>query len=112
MSLRLFCPPALLAFVGCTLCAQVETSTAIRGLVTDTSGAAIGGAKVTIRNAATGEERSTLSESNGSYSLPSVVPGRYSVNVTHPGFKRAEITDRTAGVAQIAQVDVMLQVGE
>jgi hypothetical protein len=100
------------AAIGGTIFAQVDTSATIRGLISDTSGGAVVGAAVTVRNVATGEERSTVSDSNGSYSLPSLVPGTYSVVVTHPGFKRSEITDRVAGVAQVAQVDVVLQVGQ
>src|SRR5947208_13258912 len=92
--------------------AQVDTSTAIRGLVKDQSGAAVPGAAVTIQNVATGEERKTITDSAGSYSIPSVVPGTYSVIVSHPAFKRAEIRDRVAGVAQVAQVDITLQVGQ
>lgn len=94
------------------LLAQVETSTAIRGIVTDPSGAAVPAARVVIRNAATGEERSAASDSSGAYSFPSVVPGTYDVTVTAPGFKRGEVKNRVAQVTQTAQVDVALQVGE
>jgi hypothetical protein len=98
--------------LGATLIAQVETSTAIRGLVTDPAGAAIPGAKITIRNTATGEERSAMADNSGAYSFPSVVPGTYDVIVTHPGFKRGEVKNRVAQVSQTAQVDVSLQIGE
>jgi hypothetical protein len=95
-----------------SLMAQVETSTAIRGLVTDPTGAAVPGAAVTIRNLATGEERSLVTDSSGSYSFASVVPGTYNVVVTHPGFKRGEVQNRVAQVSQTAQVDFTLQIGE
>ena len=94
------------------LTAQVETSTSIRGLITDSTGAAVPGAHVTIHNADTNEERSTTSDSSGSYSFPSVVPGRYDISVSHPGFKRGEVKNRVAQVSQTAQVDVVLQIGE
>jgi hypothetical protein len=95
-----------------TASGQVETSTSIRGLVTDPAGATVAGASVTIRSATTGEERTTVTDASGLYSLPSIAPGTYTVIVRHPGFKRSEITDRVAGVAQVAQVDVQLQVGD
>jgi len=101
-----------MALIAQTIYGQVDTSAAIRGLVTDQSGAAVVGAAVTIRNAATGEVRSAVTDASGSYSLPSVVPSTYSVTVTHSGFKRAEVRDRVAGAAQVAQVDVVLEVGE
>ena len=97
--------PVLLLMIACAASGQVETSTSIRGLVTDPAGATVVGASVTIRNAATAEERTTVTDANGLYSLPSIAPGTYSVIVKHPGFKRSEITDRVAGVAQVAQVD-------
>jgi len=84
------------------LTAQVETSTSIRGLITDSTGAAVPGAHVTIHNADTNEERSTTSDSSGSYSFPSVVPGRYDISVSHPGFKRGEVKNRVAQVSQTA----------
>ncbi|MFN0166574.1 MAG: carboxypeptidase regulatory-like domain-containing protein [Bryobacteraceae bacterium] len=108
---RLFVAAALL-FLASGLNAQVDTYTSIRGLITDPTGAAVSGAVVTVKNAATGEERSTSSDSAGYYSLPSMAPGTYAVTVTHPGFKKGEVTDRVARVAQVAQVDVSLQVGQ
>ena len=95
-----------------TALAQVETSTSIRGLVTDTSGGAIPAATIAIRNVATGESRSSQSDSSGAYAFPSVLPGVYHITVTHPGFKRSEVKNRMAQVSQSAQVDIVLQVGE
>jgi hypothetical protein len=103
---------AVLAFIVSTLDGQVNTSAAIRGLVTDSSGAVVSGAGVTIRNSGTGEERTTQTDGSGYYSLPSIVPGTYSLTITHAGFKRAEVTNRVAGAAQVAQVDVVLEVGQ
>src|SRR5580704_4861864 len=105
---------SLLLFVIWIGCAwgQVETDTAIRGLVTDHTGAAVVGATVMTRNVATGEQRSTTADGSGSYSFPSVVPGKYDVFVTHAGFKKAEVKDRVAQVSQTAQVDFVLQLGD
>src|SRR5260370_28648959 len=94
------------------LTAQVETSTSIRGLITDSTGAAVPGAHVTIHNADTSEERSATSDSSGSYSFPSVVPGRYDISVSHSGFKRGDVKNRMAQVSQTAQQDLLLQLGE
>jgi hypothetical protein len=99
-------------FAGLAAVAQVETSTSIRGIVTDPSGASVPGASVTIRNQATNEERKGTTNESGFYAFPSVVPGTYTITVTHAGFRRAEVTDRVAQVTASAQVDVTLQVGE
>jgi hypothetical protein len=103
---------ALLASVVFRSYGQVDTSASISGLVTDSSGAVVAGATMTIRNAGTREERATQSDASGFYSLPSVVPGTYSVSVSHAGFERGEVTNRLAGVAQVAQVDVVLEIGQ
>lgn len=103
---------SLMGVAAAVVFGQVDTSTAIRGLITDPTGAAVPGVVVAIRNAATGEERKTTTDGAGSYSIPSVTPGTYMVTATHPGFKRAEVRDRVARVAQVAQVDITLQVGQ
>ncbi len=92
--------------------AQVETSTSIRGLVKDTSGAVVPAATVVIRNTGTNQERNTTTDSSGFYAFPSLLPGTYDIVVTHPGFKRAEVTNRVAEVTESAQVDFVLQLGE
>src|SRR4051812_35583879 len=91
---------------------QVETSTSIRGIVTDASGAAVPGAGVTIRNTATNETRTANTNDSGFYAFPSVIPGTYDVTVSHAGFKKAEVTNRVAQVSESAQVDVALEIGQ
>lgn len=111
---------AYLFAIFCAFCAmsppfcfaQVETSTSVRGIVTDPSGAAVAGATVTIKNVGTNEERTSTTNSSGFYAFPSLVPGTYDISVTQSGFKRAEIKNRIAQVTQSAQVDVVLQVGQ
>ncbi len=102
----------LILALTAVLFAQVETSTSIRGLITDPTGAAVPNAKVSIRNVATGEERTSESGPSGAYSFPSVVPGTYDITVQHPGFKKSEVKNRVAQVTQPAQVDFGLQVGD
>src|SRR5215831_2400885 len=81
---------------GGLLLAQVETSTSIRGIVTDASGAVVPRATVTIRNTATNENRGTNTNDSGYYAFPSVIPGTYDVTVTQSGFKKAEVVNRVA----------------
>jgi hypothetical protein len=103
---------AVLLVATSLLSAQVETDTAVRGLVTDASGSAVPAAVVAIRNVDTGEQRATTTDASDSYSFPSLVPGKYDISTSHPGFKKEEITNRVAQVSQTAQVDFVLQVGE
>ena len=66
--------------------AQMATSGAISGTVSDPSGSAIPGAKVTISNTATGATSETVSNSIGSFSQVGLALGHYEVAVSHPGF--------------------------
>lgn len=60
----------------------------ITGTVTDPTGAAVSGAKITVRNEATGLTRETVSGSEGTYTFPSLPSGNYTITVEASGFKR------------------------
>lgn len=83
--------------------AQVTGAT-LTGTVSDPSGAAIPNAQLSIQNVATGETRTVSTDNAGLYSAPNLLPGRYDVTVTAPGFSTAVRTGerhaagRTAGV--------------
>lgn len=65
--------------------AQV-TSGSIFGSVTDTTGALIPGATVTVTDPTKGITRTTTSNDSGNFSLPGLLPGTYTVEVTAQGF--------------------------
>jgi hypothetical protein len=83
----------------------------ILGTVTDTSGAVIAGAKVTVRSAATGLVRETQTSSDGSYAVPELPIGTYTVTVEQAGFQTAVTTDVKVDVAAERRVDATLQPG-
>jgi hypothetical protein len=101
-------------FLGTILpvAAQVQTNTEISGTVSDTQGAMVPGASVSLRNQDTGEVQKTTSNGAGSYAFLSIPPGTYTVTASHVGFKAAEVTNRVAQVAEPAQVDLKLEVGQ
>ena len=78
-----------LAFVvpGC-LFGQGTTLGQIVGNVTDPSGAGIPGAKVRAINTQTGVARQTVTTESGNFSVLSLIPGIYSVEVTAPSFQK------------------------
>ena len=68
--------------------------TSVRGNLVDSTGAAVAGAQVTVKQVDTGLFRTQKSDDNGEYQFQQLTPGTYTVTVTAPGFgiqaKRAE----------------------
>lgn len=97
----------------CCTAAQAQTFRGtIQGTVTDQTGAAAAGATVTIRNLDTGLVRTTTTSDDGSYSVPELPIGNYSVTVEKDGFKTAVVTGIRVEVSSERRADVTLQAGE
>src|SRR5215469_3841651 len=109
MRARIFLVFLLLAAVS--LSAQTFRGT-ILGTVTDPSGAVVAGAKVTVKNAGTGLERATETSGDGSYSLPELPIGTYTVTVSQTGFQTFVATGVAVDVATERRVDAALKTGE
>ncbi len=84
----------------------------ILGTATDTSGAAVVGAKVTVRNVATGLVRETETTGDGSYAVPELPIGTYDVTVEKSGFQTSVTKGVTVEVAHDRRVDATLRPGE
>jgi carboxypeptidase family protein/TonB-dependent receptor-like protein len=90
--------------------AQAVTGT-ILGTVTDSSGAVVPGATVTLTNTATGVSRTVVTDSSGEYTAPSLRTGTYSVKTEIQGFKTVTMSDVAVGVDQKVRIDVKLEPG-
>ncbi len=67
-----------------------EVTGSIQGTITDPSGAAVAGAKVTATDVDRGTAFRTESNGSGYYNIPRVPVGTYSVRVEHPGFNMSQ----------------------
>ena len=76
------------------------------GRVPDTRGAALPGATVTATQKETGLVRNTVTESDGSYRLPSLPIGTYTVEVELNGFATVSIDNVTLNVASQREINV------
>ncbi len=94
------------------LCGQGETTSAILGQVTDSSGAAIPGAAVTITNRDTGLTRTVRTDAAGRFNFPQLSPGSYSVRATVTGFEAQQAEDVSAGLGQKQTVNLALKVAQ
>ncbi|MGA7553632.1 MAG: carboxypeptidase-like regulatory domain-containing protein, partial [Candidatus Acidiferrales bacterium] len=92
--------------------AQGETTSAIVGQVTDSTGAGIPGATVTITNRASGARRSAKTDDEGRFNFPQLMPGAYSIQVEVAGFEPPRNDAVSAGLGQKQTVDFVLKVAE
>lgn len=69
------------------------------------------GARVTVKNDATGEEFRQATDSEGAFAFLSLPIGRYSATVEAQGFKRSDLREIIIEVATPAKVNVALEVG-
>jgi hypothetical protein len=97
--------------VATTLVAQTFRGTVL-GVVTDPSGAVVSGATVKIKNVNTGLERTTQTSADGSYSVPELPIGTYTVTVSQTGFQTSATTAVAVDVAGERRVDVALKPGQ
>src|ERR1035438_5024971 len=113
MNLQRFC---LWAFLFVTIVAVMATgamaqSTAtVQGVVTDSSGAVVPNAEITIRNTATGATRVEHTDSAGVYSAASLDLGTYSVQAKSAGFQTVNATGVVLNVGQMVTQDFHLKV--
>src|SRR6202158_1224210 len=96
---------------GNTALAQVAGAT-LSGLITDSSGAAIANAKVSIKNVATGTLREVNPNSDGFFTAPNLLPGEYEVTVSAVGFSTAVQQGINLTVGAEQAMNVTLQVGQ
>jgi len=107
---------ALAATLGCLLLltprnVSAQASAGVTGTVTDTSGAVVSGATVTITNEGTSVSSSTTTESAGTYSFRGLSPAKYTITVNAPGFKKEVKNSVDVEVSTTSTVDFALPPG-
>jgi outer membrane receptor protein involved in Fe transport len=100
---------ALLLALPLAAGAQVANGS-ITGILTDSTGAVVPSAHVTLTKTDTGLTLQAESNGAGIYTFASLQTGTYRIQIIQPGFKKAETAFQLA-VGQTAQIDLTLQVG-
>jgi hypothetical protein len=100
----------LLFCLACPLLVWSQTGlTSLRGTVTDSSGALLAGAEVSLENPSTGFHIAHTTDQSGAYAFPQIPPGKYTITLTKAGFgkqvKAAELL-----VSQPATINFALSV--
>ena len=101
----------LLLLLGAVSAAQAQSvASSIQGAVSDSSGAAVPTADITLTNAQTGVRLQTKSDGTGNYLFPAVAPGIYSLKVAHTGFAAYDLTQFRVTVGQHATENITLSI--
>src|SRR5438034_6563239 len=82
------------------------------GSITDQSGAVVPEAVVRITDTSTGQVRSTVSNNEGAFTLSSVLPGTYDLDISAKGFREHRQTGVAVSINTVTRVDVPLQIGQ
>ncbi|HEY0078215.1 MAG TPA: TonB-dependent receptor [Pyrinomonadaceae bacterium] len=92
--------------------AQAQSNAAdLRGFVRDPQAAVVPNATVTVRNNATGVNRTVQTNDEGLYQITNLPPGEYEVTVEAASFSRAVVPSVILTVGQRADLDITLQTG-
>ena len=112
MARRITAFAAGLVFVlmACTIDAQ-ERFGSVAGTVLDSSGAAVPGATVTTANKETGATQVTVSGPDGTYRVPDLDPGRYSITIELQGFQKVVVDNLIVLLGRTLTADAKLQPG-
>ena len=108
--LHIWCGAMLLALLVSTAIAQTDTG-AISGVVSDSSGALMPGAQVTITEMETNVRVSLTTNETGFYSAPALHPGPYQVEVAKVGFQPQKQTNIVLRVQDRLELNFKLAVG-
>lgn len=101
---------AFFAAAGNSVFAQSNTGT-VTGIISDTAGAVVPAAKITITNLDTNVSVQVTSSGTGNYSVPSMLPGRYRVGVEKAGFSRAVVEPVEIFTSSTTTANIEMKVG-
>jgi hypothetical protein len=106
------CHPALAFLLLPALAVAQSITGSITGVVTDSSGAVIPGASITVLNTDTNVRTTVETDASGNYSAPLLPRGNYKLEVSAPGFRHFIREGIVLQVQQTARVDIQLTIGE
>ena len=92
---------------------QGQGTSGVTGVVSDSNGAIVSGAKVTLTDTKTSRELTTTTNDQGSFSFNDVQPGeRYRLTFTAQGFKTTVLNAVTLGAAKTETYNAVLSTGD
>ena len=108
---RLFTTVTISLLLAFCASAQIATTTALVGTITDATGNSVPGAKVTAVNTGTHDTYSAVTNEQGFYNIQFITLGDYNLTVEHPGFQASKVTGIHVDINQVVRTEVALKVG-
>jgi outer membrane receptor protein involved in Fe transport len=115
-------PRSIFTLVRITLCGlfllsaiitvHAQFRAGVQGTISDSAGALVPGAKVTLKELETGRIHETTSSEEGFYRIVGLAPGRYELSVEKTSYKKSLSENVTVGAEVVQGVDVILEIGE
>ncbi|MEO8131584.1 MAG: carboxypeptidase-like regulatory domain-containing protein, partial [Bryobacteraceae bacterium] len=87
------------------------STASVTGVVRDSSGSVVSGAKIILTNAETTVKHEAASNNAGNYVFVSIPPGTYSLEASASGFQTSQVPRISLAVNQTSTIDVNLQIG-
>jgi hypothetical protein len=91
--------------------AQAQFNASLSGTVTDTTGAVIPGATVTLTNKGSQSVRNVTTSSTGTYRFSELAPGDYALDATASGFQKSSLGEVNVVAETPRNVDLKLEIG-
>src|SRR5687768_80748 len=92
--------------------AQAQFRAGIQGTISDSSGALVPEAKLTLKDLETGKVQETTSSEDGFYRILGLAPGKYELTVEKEGYKKSLSQNVTVRAESVQGLDVILETGE
>jgi hypothetical protein len=84
---------ALILFGASSIAVTQQVTTRINGTIKDSAGATVPGAKITVTDSATKDQKTATSNEEGIFVVTDVRPGTYAVTVEATGFKKLQVSN-------------------
>ncbi len=115
-------PRSIFIIVRVTMCglfllsamitAHAQFRAGVQGTISDSAGALVPDAKVTLKDPETAKAQETTTSEEGFYRILGLAPGKYELTVEKTGYKKSLSENVTIDAENIQGIDVILEIGE
>lgn len=102
---------AVLALLAASVCGAQNPFGRVSGRITDSAGAVVPGARITVVHLETNVSVESATNSEGNFEVPNLIPGFYRIAVEHAGFRRFERARIEVHVGDTVDLPIQLEIG-